>query len=114
MIFSKFFIVTISILSLFCTSVLSSAVSFCPETHVVEIMTKKTYSKEKSSCHDNVKEIDKIQLCFECDCNLTHVLSEAPLIIPNINLFKSDYDKFTINLYSIHNKVKDPPPKTKS
>ena len=112
MILGKFFIVTISIISLFCTSVLSSAISFCLETHVAEIMAERTYSKEKSSCHNNVKDVNKVQLCFECDCNLTHVLSEAHLIIPNINLFKSDYDKFTINLYSIHNKVKDPPPKT--
>ena len=114
MILNKLFIVTISIISLICTTVLSTAISFCPETHSVEIIAKKPSPKDKSFCHNNVKETNKVLLCFECDCNLTHVLSEVPLIISNTNIFESDYYEFTINIDSIHNKVKDPPPKTKS
>ena len=107
--FTKFFIITISILSFLSTSVLSKSFSLCAESHSEKVNIDKKFD-ENHSCHSNDKKENSENLCFECDCYLTQLLyneisSTSILDISKFNL------EFIIKYYSINKKIKDPPPK---
>ena len=108
--FTKFFIITISILSFLSTSVLSKSFSLCLESHSENINIDKKFEIENHSCHSSPKKESSKNFCFECDCYLTQLLyneisSTSILDISKFNL------EFIIKYYSINKKIKDPPPK---
>ncbi|MAH78859.1 MAG: hypothetical protein CMP41_02880 [Rickettsiales bacterium] len=110
----RFFIIAISITSFFYTSVLSKSISFCKEKHSFEKLIGKNFHNDKPSCHTDLKDKMKKQLCLECDCYLTQVSSNISSDNLRISFFKNDFDDFFISYYSINNKAKDPPPKNYS
>ena len=110
----KFFIITLSITSLFYTSVSSNSILFCKEKHGFEKLVNKNFHDDKSSCHTDIKDKIKKQFCFECNCYLAQVLSNISYENSNINIFKNNFDDFLISYHSINYKVKDPPPKNYS
>ena len=108
--FTKFFIITLSILSFLSTSVLSKSFSLCLESHSEKINVHKKFQIENHSCHSSPKKESCKNLCLECDCYLTQLLhneisSTSLLVISQIN------SEFIIKYYSINKKIKDPPPK---
>ena len=92
--FSKFFIITLSIITFLSTSVLSKSLSLCTESHNEKVSIDKKFEIENHSYHSSDKKENSKNLCFECDCYLTQllyneisstsILSRMPKIIPPI------------------------------
>ena len=70
----------------------------------------KKFEIENDSCHGSTKEEKSKNLCFECDCYLTQLLSNVVSSSSILNISKFNFE-FIIKHYSINKKVKDPPPK---
>ena len=107
--FTKFFIVTISILSFLSTSVLSKSFSLCLESHSENINIDKKFEIENHSCHSSPKRKSK-NFCFECDCYLTQLIYKEVYSISALDISRFNFE-FIIKYYSINKKIKDPPPK---
>ena len=107
---TKFFIITISILSFLSTSVLSKSFSLCQESHNEKINIDKKFEIENHSCHSIPKKESSKNLCFECDCYLTQLLYNEISSTSILDISQLNFE-FIINYYSINKKIKDPPPK---
>ena len=70
----------------------------------------KKFEIENHSCHSNAKEDKSKNLCFECDCYLTQLLSNVVSSCSILDISKFNFE-FIIKYYSINKKIKDPPPK---
>ena len=108
--FLKFFLITISITSFLSTSVLSKSFSLCAESHSVNVNVDKKFEMENDSCHGSTKKEKNKNLCFECDCYLTQLLSNVVSSCSILDISKFNFE-FIIKYYSINKKIKDPPPK---
>lgn len=106
----KFILINFFIISFFGSSVLGTSISLCLEEHKIELVSKKSMEREKSTCHDNAEKTKKYQLCFDCDCNIAQVNSNT-FSIPSINFVKFVHYELFINNNSIEEKIKDPPPR---
>ena len=107
---TKFFIITISILSFLSTSVLSKSFSLCQESLNEKINIDKKLEIENHSCHSSPKKESSKNLCFECDCYLTQLLYNEISATSLFDISQVNFE-FIIKYYSINKKIKDPPPK---
>ena len=106
----KFLLITLSITSFLSTSVLSKSFPLCAESHSAKINIDKKFEIENDSCHGSTKQEKSKNLCFECDCYLTQLLSNVVSSSSILNISKFNFD-YIIKHYSINKKIKDPPPK---
>ena len=108
--FTKFFIITISIICFLSTSVLSESFSLCAESHNEKINIDKKFEIENHSCHSSPKKESSKNLCFECECYLTQLLYNEISSTSILDISQFNFE-FIIKYYSINKKIKDPPPK---